>query len=83
MKHSKQPQASIHLEIPDCRMEATVTSDGYIFINLGRHDDVTTLIFQRRRALRRLIRVAADILAAPGPDNTRRERVPEIVSSPD
>jgi hypothetical protein len=58
----KQPETSVMVEIPDCRVEASV--------------------FKRRRALRRFVRLRADILAAPSPDHdTSGERV-KIVSAP-
>jgi hypothetical protein len=78
----KQPRASVLLEIPDCRMEASVTSDRQIMFNLGWPHDTTTLIFQRRRALRRFIRVATDVLAGSIPPGAS-DVDPEIVSAPD
>jgi hypothetical protein len=71
------------LEIPDCRMEASVTRDRGIVFNLGWPHDTTTLVFERRRALRRFVRLAADILAAPSPDNQAPGDRSEIVSAPD
>jgi hypothetical protein len=77
----KQPQASVMLEIPDCRMEASVTRDREIIVQLGWPHDRTTLVF-KRRALRRLARLAADVLAAPSPDGQTGGHS-EIVSTPD
>lgn len=78
----RQPQASVLLEIPDCRMEASITTDRQIHFHLGWPHDTTTLVFERRRALRRFVRLATDILAAPSPDTDPTGRT-EIVSAPD
>ena len=80
---TKQPKTSVMLEIPDCRMEASVTRDRQIVFQLGWPHDVTTLVFERRRALRRFIRLATDILAAPSPDNQTSGDRTEIVSAPE
>jgi hypothetical protein len=79
----RQPQASVLLEIPDCRMEASTTRDREILFNLGWPHDTTTLVFKRRRALRRFIRLAGDILAAPSPDQDQTGERSEIVSTPE
>jgi hypothetical protein len=79
----RQPHASVLLEIPDCRMEASVSRDQEIHFNLGWPHDVTTLVFKRRRALRRFVRLAAEILAAPSPDNDPGGARSEIVSAPE
>lgn len=79
----RQPQASVLLEIPDCRMEASVTRDREIVVQLGWPHDTTTLVFKRRRALRRFVRLATEILAAPSPDSAPAGASTEIVSSPD
>ena len=79
----RQPQASVLLEIPDCRMEASVTRDREILVQLGWPHDTTTLVFKRRRALRRFVRLANEILAAPSADNDQTGTSAEIVSSPD
>lgn len=71
------------VEIPDCRMEASVTLDREFVFQLGWPQDTTTFVFKRRRALRRFVRLATEILAAPTPDHQRSGSRTEIVSSPD
>jgi len=80
---TKQPKTSVMLEIPDCRMEASVTLDQDVVFSLGWPHDRTTLIFKRRRALRRFIRLATAVLAAPSPDCRTSGEPPEFVSAPD
>ena len=79
----RQPQASVLLEIPDCRMEASLTRDREIVFQLGWPHDTAVISFKRRRALRRFVRLATDILAAPSPDNDATGTRTEIVSAPD
>jgi hypothetical protein len=79
----RMPQASVLLEIPDCRMEASVTRDRDIVFNLGWPHDTTTLVFKRRRALKRFVRLAAEILTAPSPDADSTSTMSEVVSSPE
>ncbi|MPZ80268.1 MAG: hypothetical protein GEV28_07670 [Actinophytocola sp.] len=71
------------VEIPDCRMEASVTRDRAFVFNLGWPHDTTTFVFQRRRALRRFVRLASDILAAPSPNHDPTDASTEIISAPD
>lgn len=79
----RNPETSVLVEIPDCRVEASVTRDRQFMFQLGWPQDTTTLIFKRRRALRRFVRLATEILAAPSPDNDPTGTRAEIVSSPD
>jgi len=78
----RQPEASVLLEIPDCRMEAFVTKDREIEFALGWPPDTATMLF-KRRALRRFVRLATDILAAPSPDDDPTGARTEIVSTPE
>jgi hypothetical protein len=71
------------VEIPDCRMEASVTRDREFVFNLGWPQDMTTFVFKRRRALRRFVRLATDILAAPSPDQDPSGEGVKVVSAPD
>jgi hypothetical protein len=64
-------------------MEASVTRDQQFLFQLGWPHDTTTLVFQRRRALRRFARLANDILAAPSPDHDAAGTRSTIVSSPE
>jgi hypothetical protein len=79
----RQPKTSVLVEIPDCRMEASVTRDREVVFTLGWPHDVTTFAFKRRRALRRFVRLATDILAAPSPDQNPTGRGASIVSAPE
>ncbi|MGH3760515.1 hypothetical protein [Actinophytocola sp.] len=58
----RQPQAHVMLDIPDCVMQGSFTADGQILIILGWPKDRAMLQF-KRRALRRFIRLATDLLA--------------------
>lgn len=78
----KRRKTSVLVEIPNCRMEASVTTDRQIMFNLGWPHDETTLVFMRRGALRRFVRLATDVLAAPSPDDDPNGDRSEIVSSP-
>jgi hypothetical protein len=79
----RQPETSVMVEIPDCRMEASVTRDREFVFNLGWPHDTTTFVFKRRRALRRFVRLATDVLAAPSPDHRASGERVEIVSAPE
>ena len=58
----RQPQASVMVEVPDCRMRGSTTLEGKILINLGWPEETAVLLF-KRRALRRFVRLATDLLA--------------------
>jgi hypothetical protein len=79
----RNPENLVCVEIPDCRMEASTTRDRTFLFQLGWPHDTTTLVFQRRRALRRFIRIANEILAAPSPDHATADTSSTIVSSPE
>ncbi|MGH3758568.1 hypothetical protein [Actinophytocola sp.] len=81
--NAKLPKSSVLVEIPKCRMKASVTADRRIMFNLGWPHDETTLVFEHRKALRHFVRVANDILAAPSPDDHSTRDQSEIVSPPD
>lgn len=76
----RQPQASVLLEIPDCRMEASVTHDREIMFQLGWPHDTAILVFKHDQALRRFVHLATDILSSPTPEPSAVGT--EIVSSP-
>jgi hypothetical protein len=77
----KKPQTYVMVEVPDCRMHGSATVEGQIVMTLGWPKDHTVLQF-KRRALRRFIRLAADLLAA-SPDDTARQSNSDHVSTPD
>lgn len=60
----RRPQASVMVEVPDCRMRGSTTLEGRILINLGWPEETATLLF-KRRALRRFVRLATDLLTDP------------------
>jgi hypothetical protein len=76
----KTPQTYVMVEVPDCRMHGSVTVEGQVIMTLGWPKDHTVLQF-KRRALRRFIRMAADLLAA-NPGETTRQSNSDFVSTP-
>ena len=78
-----QPKASVLLEVPDCRMEASVTVDQNILIQLGWPRDAATLVFENRRALQRFVRLSTEIMDAPAPDSDPTGTNTAIISKPD
>jgi hypothetical protein len=77
----RQPQTYVMVEVPDCRMHGAVTVEGQIVLTLGWPKDHTVLQF-KRRALRRFVRLASDLLAAGTPEGSTSGRT-ELTDSPD
>lgn len=62
-----QPHAAVWLDIPrGCRLRATFTAGFDIEVMFGRPDDEVNMIFDRS-ALRRLVEVGSELLAAADP----------------
>lgn len=77
-----QPTASVHLEIPDCRMEASLGVDRMITFELGWPRDTALLLFTCPEALQRFVNVATGILAASSSNTDPTNATTALVSAP-
>lgn len=75
-----RPRNSVLIEIPNCAMQASTTTNNELLFILGWPKDYTMIQF-KRRALQRFIRLATDILTAPTHDPSGNH--PTLLSTPD
>lgn len=77
------PRASIWLDIPeDCQMRAEFTGEHDMQFTLGDHYQLGQTVLFERPALERFVKLAADVLAVPLPED-RKAALPVLTGPPD